>query len=888
MTDDLQERLRRSLATRADDVRPDPATWARVEARIRRRTWARWSLAGLTVAAVLAVAALTLPGILNGTRVDLSPADPPPPAGATTLVTTDGQRVYITDLDGEVLDEIEPPTEADDPLPITRVAVRPGSTPDDLTVVYLRADAACERVEMGWVTVDADGTSGGALGGGQGFCMTDPVWSPEGDAVAWVEQSPGDEPTVLHVRDWGSTGPGTLEPAAGDTRLVFGVPDATAVRATDWWWNETDDAGAEGIASLSVVRTGIAQAFVLPVERQADGAVTLLDGAPARTDPVHDEEIRSALLASDHGGASGGRYELGVDASGDVLLSRWDDDAEPEPARAPLGPGVLSAEDVDRGDAWLSARGDIVVFGAGGSGWLLDFPAGSYTALPGVVHAAVLAPAAGDSAPDRPAPVGPARIATEGSALTLTAADGQTVLTEAVSDEITDFTVHPDSTPEDLTVVWREGTGCESTLRHLTVVGGDAGSSGTLPAGCPGRPVFAPDGSHIAWVSDDWRGGEEFALETLAWDDGPADSLVTFGLPADPVELGHLTLLDWTWAADGAVAAGLLHLSGTDGHGTVSALTARVERQGDGALALPAGATAEQVTPFEFGSDQDRFAVLQAGSGAADGTAPRTYTLETRVRGDAADDLVVVPDLDGDEADHAFVLPSGLLRVNTTGEVDAVWMTARGSDVLLGDGAGRVFSLRWTGDGWSELGELDTRARYAVPLAGQPTGPPEPGTDPSPGPPSATETPDPAPPEPDPDPDTQGLPSPVADTRLAILQAARAGDVEALAGLTGEGFTSSFGGPEDPLAFFTRLRDEGELDRLVRILELPHGEQGGMYSWPFAYTRDLESLSSAELELLATVATQEEIDSWFEFGGYAGWRAGIDDGGTWRFYVAGD
>lgn len=727
----VEERLRRSLATRADDVHPDPATWDRLDSRLHRRAWVGWSAAGVAVAAAAVAVALIVPGLLGETRVELSPADPPPgPAGATTLVTTDGSRMQVTDLDGQVLGEVDPPADAAEPLPITRLAVQPGSTPDDLTVVYLRADADCERVEVGWVRMDGAIGEGGVLGGGQGYCATDPVWSPDGAAVAWMEQEPGGA-AALQVHGWGPGGPGTGDPATDNARFDPDLP-VGAVRATDWWWTDTDDTGVRGVISLSVTDPeGETRAFTLAVERQADGAIALPE-TPMAADPA-DDGVRSAVLVSSHDhsterGAYG--YELGVDVDGTVLLSRLADHAEPD--RVPLDPAVLAAEDVDRGEAWLTARGDTVVFGHADAAWVFRVADSSYTALPGVVHAAFTgSPASdpapespGDPSPESPAPDGPppgapAFVATDGGALTLTTAETEAVLARAADGGIADFAVRPSATPDDLTLVWRDGEGCGATLRHLTLVDGEEAASGTLPASCPGRPAFAPDGRHLAWVSEPGDTAPDegcCTVETLDWADGPGDAVVAFDLAANPAEIFLLELLDWVWVEGTDTAtAGHLLLAGTDTHGTVSALTAPVERQDDGALALPAGATAEQVTPFVVGAEQERFAVLQADSHQTVGSpgGPR-YRLE-RHPGEGGGDLAVVREGHGET--DARVLPAGLLRVNTTGEVDAVWMTARGDDVLLGDGADRAWWLRWTADGWVGPAELDHRTRFAVPLA---------------------------------------------------------------------------------------------------------------------------------------------------------------------------
>lgn len=139
------------------------------------------------------------------------------------------------------------------------------------------------------------------------------------------------------------------------------------------------------------------------------------------------------------------------------------------------------------------------------------------------------------------------------------------------------------------------------------------------------------------------------------------------------------------------------------------------------------------------------------------------------------------------------------------------------------------------------------------------------------------------------------LPAAVETKRVAIAQAAAARDYEALDRLlprTG-GFEYTFGGPVagGPTAYWRRLEattEEAPLETLVAVLALPHTTVRGIYVWPFAFDRDPEQLTDEELELLSTFATPREIQGWREFGGYIGYRAGIEPDGDWIFYVAGD
>jgi hypothetical protein len=138
------------------------------------------------------------------------------------------------------------------------------------------------------------------------------------------------------------------------------------------------------------------------------------------------------------------------------------------------------------------------------------------------------------------------------------------------------------------------------------------------------------------------------------------------------------------------------------------------------------------------------------------------------------------------------------------------------------------------------------------------------------------------------------LPDRVERTRIAIAEAAAARNYDALARLIpDDGFEYTFGGAVEggPTAYWRRLEattDETPLDTLVAVVALPYTKVRGIYVWPFAFDRDPKQLTEEELELLSTFATPREIKGWREFGGYIGWRAGIQPDGDWVFYVAGD
>jgi len=136
-----------------------------------------------------------------------------------------------------------------------------------------------------------------------------------------------------------------------------------------------------------------------------------------------------------------------------------------------------------------------------------------------------------------------------------------------------------------------------------------------------------------------------------------------------------------------------------------------------------------------------------------------------------------------------------------------------------------------------------------------------------------------------------GLTPEAAATRNAIIEAAEASDWEALRGLMTEGFSSNFGGEQDHIAYYQRAEESGEdpLGTLVAALELPSDlDDEGNSVWPFAHARDPRSLSSAEKEALAPLASVEEIEAWAEAGsGWLGPRVAIRPDGAWIFYILG-
>jgi hypothetical protein len=133
-----------------------------------------------------------------------------------------------------------------------------------------------------------------------------------------------------------------------------------------------------------------------------------------------------------------------------------------------------------------------------------------------------------------------------------------------------------------------------------------------------------------------------------------------------------------------------------------------------------------------------------------------------------------------------------------------------------------------------------------------------------------------------------GLPEPVQRTHAALVEAARAGDYEALRPLIPAEFSYTFGGPVEggPIAYWRQIEAEGgesPIDILDRILAMPYTLYRGTYIWPFAYDKQPDELTAHERRILGEFA-----DDFGAGSGYLGWRAGIEPDGRWAFFIAGD
>ncbi|MEK6274968.1 MAG: hypothetical protein AABM30_06460 [Actinomycetota bacterium] len=137
------------------------------------------------------------------------------------------------------------------------------------------------------------------------------------------------------------------------------------------------------------------------------------------------------------------------------------------------------------------------------------------------------------------------------------------------------------------------------------------------------------------------------------------------------------------------------------------------------------------------------------------------------------------------------------------------------------------------------------------------------------------------------------LPPAVATKKEAIVSAAKALDYDRFESLLDrKTFSYSFGESGDPVGYWRRLEDEGEVpilgDYLPVVFSAPYARKGDTYVWPTAYAKSPSSWTAEDRRWLMNFYTEAEIRGFERAGAYLGWRAGIREDGKWLFFVAGD
>ncbi len=139
--------------------------------------------------------------------------------------------------------------------------------------------------------------------------------------------------------------------------------------------------------------------------------------------------------------------------------------------------------------------------------------------------------------------------------------------------------------------------------------------------------------------------------------------------------------------------------------------------------------------------------------------------------------------------------------------------------------------------------------------------------------------------------DNDGLPSAVARTRQALIDAATACDYRALRRLANrDGLEISFDGDVVPPTQWRDREAEGLaiLRPLAGLLGLSYAREGQSFTWPIAVEWAFADVGDEpDRSALAEVVGEAGIYGWADGGGYEGWRTTIADDGHWAAFLLG-
>lgn len=142
-------------------------------------------------------------------------------------------------------------------------------------------------------------------------------------------------------------------------------------------------------------------------------------------------------------------------------------------------------------------------------------------------------------------------------------------------------------------------------------------------------------------------------------------------------------------------------------------------------------------------------------------------------------------------------------------------------------------------------------------------------------------------------PTQEGLPREVEIKRQAIYAASLSRNYEKLNNEISTDFNYSFGGEyEGGFIGYLKLseKNEGEsvFDVIPILLRLPYAYKDNLYTWPSVFIVEPSKWTPEDIAMMKTFLTDEQIQSYREFGGYIYYRLGITQKGDWTFYLAGD
>jgi hypothetical protein len=203
------------------------------------------------------------------------------------LVVADDTTISLVRPDGSQQELVTFPTEGEST--VVAVAVRPGSTADDLTVaITTRGEGSHDlrwlRVVDGETDTDPTGSVFPApvVEGAGGFPLGTPdlqdggepaaAWSPDGDLLAVFVRPAEGQPAEIRTIGWGDDGP------SDDPNLAatFTVDTERPLTLRSWSWTDeavTGEIDREG--QLLLVDRMTREAFTVRLDRQGDGAPSM-------------------------------------------------------------------------------------------------------------------------------------------------------------------------------------------------------------------------------------------------------------------------------------------------------------------------------------------------------------------------------------------------------------------------------------------------------------------------------------------------------------------------------------------------------------------------------------------------------------------------------------
>lgn len=267
-------------------------------------------------------------------------------------------------------------------------------------------------------------------------------------------------------------------------------------------------------------------------------------------------------------------------------------------------------------------------------------------------------------------------------------------------EPVRSVSVRPTHSEDDVTVV--SARTCGGLLDNLS-------DESFMDDTCPTSVTFSPDGRHLAWVGQAGPDGE-WMLQTASWTDtGIGDDAASFGLGFGAAETVRLD--DW---ANFNADEGRLYfqVTGPDG---VSVVTRTIERQPDGALALPGCGNLCDLdgAPYRPVGGMPDYTAVAAAAGALRGDE---YVLEVLVRDGAVEAAHVADAPNGRYLD----LPETFVSRLDPADIDQLWLSSAGTQLLLGDGKGVALTAAWAHDD-APIVQLDNEVVHGDLLMALPT-----------------------------------------------------------------------------------------------------------------------------------------------------------------------